>query len=639
MQDFEGHATNPGGMRIPGRPVLLALPVLLAALVAGAAGAAPPAASPAQAIPVKCSPEDPSPDGRVFTEPALSVGWLRLVDFECGVGTLEQQYADNVEITTTGTSKDGHPVYDVLLTNEKKKGPKKRLLVVSSIHGDEIGAREGAARVMEDLLDERFLAGEPWVQQLLDRYVIHFLFPNPDGWVNGDIAGSDNAGLSWTRENGSSRDLNRNFPVQGWIDARNGTMQEPESQGIAKTINRHKGWYLGTDNHGQLHDSYAAAGLQIVGQFDYQKSETLARFADGITESMAQYPVLSQMHAVGTASNGDVGPYHWGTLYDMLGYSASGSLIDYYNTATTTDGYGFATELTLGKTVAGNPLTYDPVRNQVWVDSIRAINLEMFRQAVDVQRFTFPVGTRTAYVHDPAVVTSKDGEGYEREEGEDIPQQPYSVTRMRFFTDLNKYASQKLTAVRVPDVLAGRASLTGFQTVVLADNAMPEKGSRPAWIEALKDFVVRGGNLVVTDGAAPVLGELGLVEADSVEVNERYVGFVDFTDRDLPLNAGLRGVASQTFDTVPIGYQFGQVTAPNWTVDTAAWEADGGVTAGTNGKGRTVYGEKPLGKGTVRFLGALLPQPTEDHYHPYGLQNYAVTYTGYTLLENMLAKR
>ena len=49
-----------------------------------------------------------------------------------------------------------------------------------------------------------------------------------------------------------------------------------------------------------------------------------------------------------------------------------------------------------------------------------------------------------------------------------------------------------------------------------------------------------------------------------------------------------------------------------------------------------MYGEKPLGDGVVRFLGALLPQPTEAFYHPYGLQDYAVTYTGYTLLENML---
>ncbi len=200
------------------RPLLLAVPLLLSALVAGAATAAPVPAPQAALLPVKCAPADPSPDGRVFTEPRLSVGWLRLTDFECGIRTLEQQYADRVQITTTGTSRNGHPVYDVLLTNEKKKGPKKKLLVVSSIHGDEIGAREGAARAMEDMLDERFLAGEPWVAEVLDQYVIHFLFPNPDGWVEGDLAGSDGAGVSWTRENGSSRDLNRNFPVRGWID-------------------------------------------------------------------------------------------------------------------------------------------------------------------------------------------------------------------------------------------------------------------------------------------------------------------------------------------------------------------------------------------------------------------------------------
>lgn len=620
------------------RRLLLAVPLLLSAVIAGGATAAPPPAPDTALTPLTCELGVPSPDGRVFPEPTVSPGWLRLVDFECGIRKLEEQFPDKVQITTTGKSAEGHPVYDVLLTNEKAKGKKKKLLVVSSIHGDEIGAREGAARSMEDMLDERFLAGEPWVQQVLDRYVIHFLFPNPDGWVEGDVAGSEGAGLSWTRGNLNGRDLNRNFPVQGWIDVANGTLQEPESQGITKNLLQGKDWYLGTDNHGQLNDTYAAAGLQIVGQFDYQKSETLARFADGITESMAQYPVLQQMHAVGTATNGDIGPYHWGTLYDMLGYSASGSLIDYYNTASATDGSGFATELTLGKTVVGNAAVWDPVRAQVWVDSIRAINFEMFRQAVDVKRFTFPVGTRTAYVFDPEVVTSKDGEGYERGEGEDLPQKPYSVSRMRFFTDLNKYASKKLTAVRVPEVLAGQRKLTDFQTVVLADDAMPESGSRTAWVQALRDFVSRGGNLVVTDAAAPVLADLGLVGRSDVEMTEQYVGFVDFGDRSLKLNAGLRGVASQTYDTVPIGYQFGQVTAPNWTVTQTAWEKGGGVTAGTNGEGRTVYGEKRLGKGKVRFLGALLPQPTEEHYHPYGLQNYAVTYTGYTLLQNMLAR-
>jgi hypothetical protein len=614
------------------RPVLLSLPLLLGAVIAGSAAAVPPASLDGETCVVLPAP------ARVFPEPEQAPGWLRLPDFECGIRALEAAHPDLVEVTTTGDSKGGHPVYDVLLTDETVTTDKQRLLVVSSIHGDEIGAREGAARVIEDMLTGS-APDDLDVDALLDQYVVHFLFPNPDGWVEGDIAGAEGAGLSWTRGNTSGRDLNRNFPVKGYIDRQNGTLQEPESQGIRDHLESADGWFLGTDNHGQLNDTYAAAGLQIVGEFDYQKSETLARFADGINASMARYPVLAQLEQARSVTEGDLGPYHWGTLYDMLGYSASGSLIDYYNTADGVAGYGFATELTLGKTVAGNPLVWDPLRAKLWVDSIRAINYEMFRQALAPADHVFPVGSRTAYVFDPEVERpdDEDGTGYDGEELPDVEQQPYEATRMRFFDDLNREADAPLTAVRVPEVLSGSVDLSAFETLVLADDAMPEGTDRAAWVAALKGFTEAGGNLVVTDGAAPVLADLGLVAEGDVAVAPRYVGYVDFLDRGHALNAGLRGVARQTYDTVPIGFSFGGAnSAPNWTVARAAWEAGGGYTAGTNGTGRTVYGEKPLGDGVVRFLGALLPQPTEEYYHPYGLQDYAVTYTGYTLLENML---
>jgi hypothetical protein len=47
-------------------------------------------------------------------------------------------------------------------------------------------------------------------------------------------------------------------------------------------------------------------------------------------------------------------------------------------------------------------------------------------------------------------------------------------------------------------------------------------------------------------------------------------------------------------------------------------------------------GELRLGKGTIRVIGALLPMPTEQYYHPFGLANYALTYTGYQVLQNSL---
>jgi hypothetical protein len=489
-------------------------------------------------------------------------------------------------------------------------------------------------RVLEDLVDPRFEASKPYVQQALDRFVVHFLFPNPDGWVAGDV--EPGAFSTASRGNDNGRDLNRQFPVEGWIDVNNKTLAEPESKAVLSKMLGKGGWYLGTDNHGQGADTYGAAGLQIVGQFDFQKSETLARYADAINDAFEQVAVLQQFQTVGDGTNQDVGAYHWGTLYDMLGYSASGSLIDYYNTADGLNGTGYATELTAGQHV--NTLTFGSLLDQVWVDSIRAINLTMLKQALIKKRYTFPIGGEVGYVYDRAVVRSSDGTGDKTSQAEQL--KPYAVSRMKFFADLNKYASRKLTPVDVADVLSGKVSLDRFDSLVLADNPKPGPGSPSAWYAALRSWVQKGGNLVVTDAAAPAIPRIGAVpNTDNlVRSDKKYVGYVDFADRGHPLAKGLRGVARQTYDSVPIGFAFGASdNCPNWTLDQAAWEKAGGKTVATNGTGRTAYGEIGLGKGKVRFLGALLPQPTEEFFHPYGLQSYAVTYTGYTLLQNMLA--
>ncbi len=588
--------------------------------------------TPSAAAPVKCAEGDTSPDGRVFPEPLVSVGFVSFTEFECGIALLEKTYPDLIEITTVGTSQGGHKLYDVLVTDETVAGPKEKLLIVNSIHGNEPGGREGGVRVLEDLVDPQFEAGAAYVQQALDRFVVHFLFPNPDGWVAGDLT---NVGFVAARGNDDGIDLNRQFPVTGYISKANKTLEEPESKAVSTLLGK-GGWYLGTDNHGQGADTYGAAGLQIVGQFDFQKSETLARYADAISAAFAEVNVLSTLQSIGASSGADAGAYHWGTLYDMLGYSASGSLIDYYNTADGLDGTGYATEVTAGQHV--NTATFGGVLVQAWVDSMRAINFTMLKQALVKKDYAFPVGGDVAYVFDPAVVTDADGTGPLTDAEEQT--KPYSVTRMRFFEHLNRYATKDLTPVRVPDVVSGVVDLDRFDSVVLADDAMPEGADETDWYAALKTWVEKGGNLVVTDAAARALGALGVIQSGEgvVRMDKRYVGFVDVTNRTDPLTSGLRGVASQTFDSVPIGFAFGTSNnCPNWTVDSATWEQAGGKTLATNGTGRTAYGEIGLGQGKVRFLGALLPQPTEAFYHPYGLQNYAVTYTGYTLLQNMLA--
>jgi hypothetical protein len=273
------------------------------------------------------------------------------------------------------------------------------------------------------------------------------------------------------------------------------------------------------------------------------------------------------------------------------------------------------------------------------------------RDAVEPPSFTFPVGGEAAYVFDPEVVTDKDENGF-GPGNETIPDNftgnrddvdpafefgPYEVTRMKFFADLNRYADRPLDALRVPEVLQDPTLLEGYDSIVLADRAMAESGDEAAWVAAIGGFVESGGNLIVTDGAAPIIADLvDGIDPGDVTMVRRDVGYVDFGDREHPLNAGLRGVASQTYDVIPIGYPDNAGQAPNWLVSESAWTEAGGYTAGTNGTGRTIYGELPMGEGRISFLGAVLPEPTEEYFHPYGLQNYAVTYTGYTLVENML---
>lgn len=620
--------------------------------------------------PVKCNAADVTPDGRVFPEPQVSATFLTFNDFRCGIHLLADLYPDEIDIEIfRKKSASGHPIYNVKVTNEHIPNTNKRhLFILNSIHGNEPAGREGAARVIEDMVDPRFMARERFIEETMDRFVVHFVFGNPDGWINGDFYGHNDAGITTTRTNNGGRDLNRNFPVQGFLRSSNGTLDQHEGQEINSLFLRHadtehdeddeayRGWYLGTDNHGQGAKPVAASGLQIVGQFDYEKSERLAHFADGIEGAMAEYGVLDVLQELNMLTDGAVRPYEWGTLYDILGYSASGSGIDYYNTPGVVNGTGFATEMT----ASNNPYnfaTHPHLLNQMWVNSVRAINYTMMRDAVNPPSVEFPVGGKAAYVFDPAVVTDADADGFGKG-NENVPTQftgddpeveenfkfrSYSVTRMKFFEDLNKYATDQsgqenpLDAIRVPGVIADPSLLEAYDTIVLADNDMPEGTDRDAWVAALRTFVERGGNLILTDKAALIIDELvDGIEETHITMQKSNVGHVDFPeDRSHPLNAGLRGVASQTYDVIPIGYPDNSNAAPNWRVDTAAWEAAGGTTTGTMG-GQTAYGELPLGEGRIRFLGALLPQPTEDYFHPYGLQNYAVTYTGYTLLQNML---
>ncbi|MEO7819615.1 MAG: hypothetical protein ABIS18_10835, partial [Actinomycetota bacterium] len=98
----------------------------------------------------------------------------------------------------------------------------------------------------------------------------------------------------------------------------------------------------------------------------------------------------------------------------------------------------------------------------------------------------------------------------------------------------------------------------------------------------------------------------------------------------------------QTYEPIPLGFEIPESRdpftgfAPLWSIDKTDWERAGGRTVGTGGDAEVTLGEMAVGKGVIRAIGALLPRPSEDFYHPFGLASYSVTYSGYQVLNNLL---
>ena len=177
-----------------------------------------------------------------------------------------------------------------------------------------------------------------------------------------------------------------------------------------------------------------------------------------------------------------------------------------------------------------------------------------------------------------------------------------------------------------------------------------------ALVDEITAFVEAGGNLVLTDDSLRALEWLGVVPEGSVSKRLVYAGHVEFTadggetstyDDPLAANVDQPGAAEgpgnrhQVAEPVPTGYAIqdpdgGDMNShPQWIVERPAFEEAGGRVVGSLGSAVTL-GEIPVGDGVIRVLGSLLPTPTQEFDHPYGLESYGVTYSGYEVLRNLL---
>jgi putative cell wall-binding protein len=258
----------------------------------------------------------------------------------------------------------------------------------------------------------------------------------------------------------------------------------------------------------------------------------------------------------------------------------------------------------------------------------------------------------------------------------------YDVSNTDFFRDLDEHTLDGFgfTPLNVSSVLDAGTDLSAFDTIVISDVLMPGSHSgaeRDAYVGRLQAFVRDGGNLVLTDAALQGLRHISIdgerpfdatvgegEEARGVvDVLETYAGHVLFNDGERPTYAQFDlakdvnqagtaeggGNRRQMSEPVPVGYSiedgFFPGTYPIWRVDRDVWEDAGGVTVGLAGAGRlpsvgdadhVTYGELPLGDGVIRILGGLLPMPTTEYDHPFGLGGYGVAFSGYQVFHNML---
>ena len=598
---------------------------------------------PAEATPV-CTGDDRSLcGGRIFPEPMESLTAITYAETVEGLQTLADESNGWMTLAVIGQSFDANDIVMWELTDPDSPvalEDRKVVFVSQSIHGNEPGGREGAARYTEDLLTGRDEAR----RDLLDRVRLVQVILNPDGWQEGDHdrpADPDNPPDSaggWCRGNGDGVcagdvggvDLNRNLPWYGWNDGYTPDDPEPETQALVDLVrNTLAGADLqvSTDIHGEVHD--AAAWIMLsAGQFNLQGSMQQrghgdavdaavdAALADDVLVSLAQNGlalepgILTASSEFGSVSADGHGSPASGTgfLGDWLaqangGDSASISTIELFN---------------LDASPGLNSLTARREILQVYRDTVAAILGAMLDQAVIDHQPTVELDGQVGYVHDPATVTDP------------VLGEPRS--QMAFFEDFGPFLDQPLVALAPADVSTAGA-LADLESLVVATDVLDAAG-----VAAVRAFAEDGGNVVLTDSAVQDLPDLiDGVETADVSLFADDVITTDFRPgRTDPMTAGLRDIAFLTVEPATLGYAAsGGSDTPAYTVAQTAWDAAGGTTVAEI-DGETGIGYAPVGDGEVTVIGHLLPPPMPDGRILYGLEEYGVLDTGYHVLINAL---
>jgi hypothetical protein len=601
--------------------------------------------------------------GRIIPEAAQSAGFLTYAEWTGAMQELAREHPDRVRFHQIGVTAGGRPLYDVMVSDFSAPAPLSQrtgLYLNGDIHGDERDGTEGFARVVEDLAESHDSA----VREKLSHEVLVFTDANPDGWITGDVPGGVGqqgpSGPQYTRYNAANHDLNREWPVVGFQNPTTFPLVDPEVRSIVNAhgnaLHRRDGLHFayGLDVHGSATvETPPNAQLMLdvllsAGELDLTRSLEQTQLFSTYMSNLSATTNDNALATVGGASGQQVYRVgEWDTSWDIYGYLVSGGFADWMANEVT--GLGAVTG-TVELWINGEPgqeNTFAGYNQQVEasnVHSMRVAVATLMQLGALHQRGILHLPGPVAYVPNRYSLQAGQGAGSTAPVGSpqtNPPGRPYPVATNRFWEDLASQTDQPLTALTSSQASEPAALARERAVAVTGDPHLDD----PAFLSALKAYAQQGGTVILTDGALRALAGMGIVPAGAVAMQKQYAGYFDIADPSSPLVRGARPLSRQTYEPVPVGYKIDNTfssatstdTAPVWSVDQNAWQAAGGSTVGTTGSGRTSLGELRLGRGRVRILGAVLPDPTGDFAHPFGVADYSVTYWGYRVLANLLA--
>jgi len=481
--------------------------------------------------------------------------------------------------------------------------------------------------------------------------------------------------VEFTRANQATHDLNREWPVVGFQNPTTCPLTDPEVQGLVQAngnyLHRTLGinFAYGYDVHGSSTvETPPTAQLMLdvllsAGQFDLKHSMLQTQIFNQYMSNLSATTTDNILAEIGGATGQMIYRVgEWDTSWDIYGYLVSGGYADWQANQWT--GLGAVTG-TIELWINGEPgqeNTFTGFNQEIEASNVHSMRVAV-RTAMDIamqpQQASLALPGPIAYVSNSHSLTADNCTGSTAPPCHATtrpPGKPYPATTDQFFKDLIPYADHPITALDASSI-SSAPQLAPYADVVVAQDAHL---SNTAFLGALNQYAQNGGIVILTDGALQDLASFtglgsshtGSIPSSAVSSGLVYAGYINQVAGD-PLTAGMRPLGSQTYEPVPVGYGIDNtfssssstVHSPAWWVSQNVWEAAGGRTAGTTGTGNTSLGEIPLGSGKVRIIGALLPDPTSDPGlsspsgstpHPFGVSDYAVTYVGYRLFENVL---